>query len=930
MKRLLAIILITVILAPVNIPVLGAASLIPEFLCETGMKFYKQGRYEEALQSFLQALILEPDYKPALKYIQMLKLKGAVKEEDIAYPALQPAFIPGPNLGLENSDMTRLEKEMILERRSKKGLARSLPGELTLEGEALSMPTAVPSVIRLDQAFTQLSQPIEITQGMSIIISGKDIQRFLVIEPNILTVEQKNPDELLVKAANIGYTYVHVWDENDRWTIEFLCTLPEPEGPTYDEMLRREEEKARNFRLIYDLSWNSYESGRRIKSLRRSSYNWGHRLSLSGETPYGNINSEANVRSLATTTDLTYFNLALTNGNIGPFQGFALQGFDFSAPFSNLSFSGAGLRGAGLTSPAFNKKIHYNAFWGREGGGRYGNLSPGLNKIKNSFLNGFNAAYSPTKEQTYRASIVHGWGRNRDAYLPEYVYDTSADWGFKSWGLNYDAGFDTERVAYMAGMRFTRPKLNLTTQFRNIDKNYYSITGKGWRSGEIGSSINLNYQPTDKLSSSAMLDVFLDRAFPAADEDSRLNELFNWDNVYQINDSSSITANYNLQNRLGSISQSRYQTSGLTFSKSFYFLRDISTTLGYYHQRNQSFTSPASSYLNDKVTAALRFDLIGNLRYYINREMNWLKETYTGITSTPNAYETGIDWSDQLWTTPLYASFRMAFRDEEDTTSSLSFLSGEDYLEGYTELSYRPTPDREIYGSCRMRNSWVEKPGLGARIDFTFNAGMRYLWDTGVAWESSGNIEGYVFKDINSDGLRQRDEAPVEGVKIYLGKDKFQVTDIFGYYKFKKIKARKAFLTLDASSLQAGFVVTVPIAQEVAILHNRNVAVNFGIISRSEISGLVFEDVNDDGQYGRGDIGVQGVTLTLEDGTQTVTDSAGKYSFAHATVGEHIITLDLNTLPVYYLPQASLTKEITLYEGLSFIHNIPLKKIKEE
>jgi len=46
-----------------------ASSMIPEFLCEIGIKFYNQGRYEDALHEFKKALIVTPDYETALKYI---------------------------------------------------------------------------------------------------------------------------------------------------------------------------------------------------------------------------------------------------------------------------------------------------------------------------------------------------------------------------------------------------------------------------------------------------------------------------------------------------------------------------------------------------------------------------------------------------------------------------------------------------------------------------------------------------------------------------------------------------------------------------------------------------------------------------------------------------------------------------------------------
>ena len=177
-------------------------------------------------------------------------------------------------------------------------------------------------------------------------------------------------------------------------------------------------------------------------------------------------------------------------------------------------------------------------------------------------------------------------------------------------------------------------------------------------------------------------------------------------------------------------------------------------------------------------------------------------------------------------------------------------------------------------------------------MEAEFNLGMRYLWDTGVRWEPIGTIEASVFKDLNSDGLRQRDEAPVEGVKLWLGKDKWQITDIFGRVQFSKVKAKKAYVNLDVGTLPLGFVPTVPVVQEVKITHRGRTSLNFGIISRSEITGLIFYVYDGDGKFGRNDQGVEGVVLTLEDGTSTATYSSGRYFFRNVPAGKHTVTLD--------------------------------------
>ena len=228
----------------------------------------------------------------------------------------------------------------------------------------------------------------------------------------------------------------------------------------------------------------------------------------------------------------------------------------------------------------------------------------------------------------------------------------------------------------------------------------------------------------------------------------------------------------------------------------------------------------------------------------------------------------------------------------------------------------------------RARSVWAEVPATTKRVEADLNAGMRYIWDTGIHWDSIGDIDGYVFKDYNSDGLRNRDDPPIEGIKVWLGKDKSAVTDIFGYYRFRKVKARKAFITLDTASLPQGYVLTVPVSQEIALSQGRTSRVDFGLISRSEISGTIFEDINKDGNFSREDKSVQGVTVTLENGSTAVSDPLGRYIFTNVSVGEHTLTLDLNSVPLSYLPETSVIKKIALFEGATYINNIPLKKVE--
>jgi hypothetical protein len=360
------------------------------------------------------------------------------------------------------------------------------------------------------------------------------------------------------------------------------------------------------------------------------------------------------------------------------------------------------------------------------------------------------------------------------------------------------------------------------------------------------------------------------------------------------------------------------------------FGKEVSTYLKYSHQDNKSYTSPTLDYENEKIFAGLRFSVIGALYYYYNRELNWLTEKSTSNHVRPNVTETGLDWYDRIGKTPFWGSLRFTYRDEERANSPLSFLAGEDYIEGYSELSYRPSSGQEIYASARVRNIWKENSATAiSRVEASFNVGMKLLWDTGIRWDAVSSVSGYVFKDYNSNGLLDRDEPPVFGIKVWLGKNKYQITDELGYFKFVNVRGKVAYVTLDTGSLPAGYVLTVPVTQGVPIANASSNKVYFGITSRSEIRGVVFEDTNGDGVYSVGEKGVAGVAITM-DGTKTVISGIdGRYTYPQAQAGEHELVADLNSIPVYYLPLVSLKKKFPLQEGESSVWNIPLRRIEK-
>jgi tetratricopeptide (TPR) repeat protein len=915
-------------------------SQIPQYLCEIGINFFQQGRYEEALHEFKKALMVQPGYGPALKYIEMTQrmIFGPAEEvREIVIPAVKPSAKMRPQAVDELLDLIEIQREMIAG-------ARVSPGKIALPvAPSVSRPTAmesalrqavvkkkayIPRVLALDESLSQIRQPIEIEQGESITIKGMNIQRFLVTQPNIVTVERNGADELSVTGKELGYTYVHIWDNNGRWSTEFLTVPPRPIGPTLEEELRMEEEKARNFRIRYYLDWSSFETGRRIYSLKRSNYYWRHTASLFGETPYGMFDSGVSASTLNSSSDITYITLGLTQGKIGKFKDFNLRLLDYTPYISNLVLSGGNLRGFMLDSPAFNKKLYYNVYYGRESGGLYGGFSPGLANQRESYLSGINVNIRPTEKQNFGLSVGRGWGKDRLPDLHTYGYDADYSQSFSKGSFSSDVGYDSQRVAYLLHSIYSVPKFSLNSELRNIDRNFRSMTGLVSRAGELGLLTNINYAPLNNLNITSRLDLYKDRLFPNPKSPDTWNEEMSLDSSLQVNPLTNLRFDYSLQNDLGRIAPTRIHSAGIGLSRYIEWVRRINTYILYRYFFIRNFSNPNLDYVNNRILTGISFNLIKDLNYFFNEELGWVDTINTNQTASPRAFQTGVDFNKQVLKTPFFINLRFMYRDEENASSPFSFLSGEDYIEGYGEITYRPKPDMEAFFNARVRNVWAENANVNKHIDVNFYSGLRYLWDTGIRWESQGTVEGYVFKDLNSDGLRQRDEAPVEGVKVWLGKDKFQVTDLFGYFKFKNVKAHKAFVNIDATTLPRGFILTVPATQEAPIAQGKATVINFGIISKTEISGIVFEDVDGKKQLGPNSIGVKGVQVFLEDGALATTDDFGRYAFKKANPGKHRLTLDLKTVPAVYIPTVPIFLDFELSEGQSFNYNIPLKKTK--
>lgn len=865
----------------------------------------------------------------------------AVKGKEVVVPIIAQLEGPKRPKGPQEREIEEIAEEVRIEKARmpevKKPLEIRAPEQEV--AEVAARPKFVPVkeeapieilreklVLAEDIGPTQVSPEIELELHKGFVVQGDNISRWLNTAPEVIEVTRRDADTIEIAGKKISSTFVHVWDDAGRWTLNIKVISPKYIRQLA-EKYRKELEQVKPFKFGYSWLRNSFHRGEggRPSSLERETLTFNQWLTLDGETPYGTFDALAKISKLRETTDLTQFTMGLRDASVMGIEDFDIRGFDFSAAFSGLTFPGESMRGVRFDKRAFEKELDYTMFWGRTGQGKFGRLSPGLADPKDEYIYGSEFRFHPLDNLDYRVSSFWAYGDEREEDLKDKIVGAGMDFRpKKNLTVGTDIAWDYDNVAYTLNSYAVFPKLRLSGEFRDIDIDFQTIDGRPTSSGEIGGLLEAGYTPWEWLYLSGDIDVYKDRLFSNPDDPDRLN--------YNLNTFSNITINPTTQTRLayrhvdekGKLSPHVSNNATVALTKSFPELKALSTYIQYGYRDSENPDSPLSDYHSNSLGAGLNLRLLRGLSYYASGKSEWLTEEFTDEESRPTTMETGLDYSSQICTLPLYTTLRINYRNEENAASDLSFLSGEDSLGFFGELSYRPNRDFELFASTTLRNFWAENPDTEERVEAELRLGGKLFWDTDFRWNPVGTVEGAVYRDINDDGTQQDNEPGESDVKIFAG-EKEIFTDADGFYSVS-VKGKKVTLNVDSSSLPAGYVISDAGKKELQIKGGEVIKQDFRLISRSEIYGVIFEDKDGDGRFDVGEIGIPKVVLTLEDGKRAVTDAKGQYYFRKIVAGEHTVKVDIGSIPIDYLPQVPLIKKITLFEGITYIHNVPLKR----
>ncbi|MFO7915002.1 MAG: SdrD B-like domain-containing protein [Candidatus Krumholzibacteriales bacterium] len=159
---------------------------------------------------------------------------------------------------------------------------------------------------------------------------------------------------------------------------------------------------------------------------------------------------------------------------------------------------------------------------------------------------------------------------------------------------------------------------------------------------------------------------------------------------------------------------------------------------------------------------------------------------------------------------------------------------------------------------------------------------------------TSSMIRGIVYHDADKDGVQDPGETGIPSVEIRLaGQGRKVITDGYGQYFFPLPAGKYSIQEVDPPQ----YTSTTSNLVTVDISAGQTKVINFGDISTNPIGvikGIVFEDKDKNGKKELKEPGIEGVEISLDDGSQTITGNDGSYSFIAKQGSYTVVETDLS------------------------------------
>ncbi len=906
-----------------------------------GIEAYQKHETSLAVRYFNLTVIFNPDSREADNYLQLLSQKVTFTEEHQSRPltAVEQPVVEQAVVEQAVIAQPVVEKPAAVQAVAQQPVVEQ-PQVIAQVRPPAATPQAViyvahprtnksPVEITLNQIGNngQLNPKMQVEINSSVILEGKNIKRFLIVDEGFINVKALDNDRLEIDASRIGATFLHIWDDLGRHTVYVEVVFPKSvvRGWTQEN---NGVEHSQPFRFNYSNDWNTNYSGKNLSNLKRQSYEFSENLTVTGETPYGFLDSSVTYSDFNSISQFDTYTIGLSQIPLDGTRNFNIRGFDSPRYLSPLTLPTTSLRGVFADVDLMDGLVGLSVSHGQVLQ-TTGFIFTGASQNNDSYVDAAKLTLFPeSNTDRYSFNFATAYGRDRPRYLSDHVYSIEGLHQFNDHlSLNAEEGSDSAHDATLASLKWKNQDFSTSLNFRNIDKSYAAISSLPAYQGETGATWVTNYD-SKAFTASSYVEAYKDRLNANPDNSGALDYDAYGQITVNIADNLTSDSDLNFLDTQGDLSPQRSFSFHERLSRSFGIWNSLKGTVfgGAGYQNNNSSNSNISNFNREDVLAGIQLPLTSQVFSFVNYEYDWLNQPISaGGRANPSVINAGLDYEKAL-NPRLTFNSQLNYRDELGVNTGDSLFSGEKSVIITLGMAYNPVPDVSIFADADATKV-LSHTGNPSYDDIEFHLGVRIAFGTGIFWDPLGTITGTVFKDFNGSGKFAPGDEGIAGVKLKVG-EKEVVTDKNGRYRVK-VRAKGVDVIPVLDSIPGGLIFSTPQSLHVRVTQGHTSHADFGLISQTGIYGIVFLDKNGNGVPDQNDKFIGKVRVTLDGQITQKSDFHGAFYFRKVTPGEHVISIDINSIALDYVPQVKLKNNIIVAEGTNYLFNIPLQVKKQ-
>jgi hypothetical protein len=764
------------------------------------------------------------------------------------------------------------------------------------------------------------SEVLELVIGELIQMDVLGLTRALAGDPSIVTAEIVGPSRLQIRGISPGRSFVHAWGTGGRrtWVVRVVYEhfLPERrEAPPSPEA--ELWERSRPLEILYGVTYENVRRGQNFEDGDRDTTNLlSHNISPSAESPIGDLSGSWTYSRANERQDVDSWWASLTDGHIGPLQRFDATVGDISTPFRpSFAVPTIGYRGGTV---AYRGLVPWTAtaLWGESRSGVF--ATPTTEQPRDAFITGGGLGYYE-RPWSITSLYLAGYGDGRVEQASDYVADVYSELEvLPPLLLKGEAAVADEDYGIEAGSEWDTRRAHLDVTYRQIEKDFQTLTGPGGGQGELGVRMSGSLELTPRVLLGGNGDVYQTELFPNPDEPDAWNTDFSGTIDWEATMLTRLSAGGGIRRTPGLFAPSRDSNWAAGIGQRIPLRRFVpvldvlDTSASFLHQESQSTTTPDLSFESETLTLGAVLPLRWGFTADASFDRSWLTEVDSDSRSQPQRFSAGLSHYSSLGE-HVELRGRTGFERQEDTGALLSRLSGQDRAIGEAGITLRPWKSARLFTDGRVELIQFES-GAEDQVEFGIFTGASVLLDTGIRLDPATSVRGVVYRDLNGDGVRQPEEAGVAGVRVVAGIANRAKTNKEGRFSFWRVAGKAVPIALDLKTLPRGYRLTTPRVHVIRPSEQGRQFLEFGVISRGEVRGRIFQDVDGDRKESAQDRGVAGVVVQI-DGQSAQTDRSGWFDVRELPAGAYAVSLRLNSLPIQYVPTVPTSQKVEVQEG---------------